>query len=89
MVNIMALLEASRTLKDVPPLANENQVIFLMRLSFLIITQEIAQKFNPNNNNERTTFEETAKYIKMLWKDPAIQHCFKRAAEFQLQDNAE
>jgi len=75
MINIMALLEASRTLKDVPPLAIENQ--------------EIAQKFDPSNNNARASFEEMSKYVKLLWKDPAIQHCYKRAAEFQLQDNAE
>jgi len=70
MMNINALLEASTSLKNVPPLATENQ--------------EIVKKFS-----QRVSFEEGAKYIKQLWKDPAIQHCYQRSSEFQLQDNCE
>jgi len=71
--NTCNLLEAARTLKDVPPLAIENQ--------------EIAAKFQAMV--QTAAFQELVQYVKPLWKDPAIQHCIKRAAEFQLFDNAE
>lgn len=71
--NTCNLLEAARTLKDVPPLAIENQ--------------EIAAKFQ--SMVQTSAFQDLAQYVKPLWKDPAIQHCIKRAAEFQLFDNAE
>jgi len=69
-LNINSLIDASVTLKNIPPLALENQ--------------EIISKFN-----SQITFQEASKYIKQLWKDPGIQHCFKRSSEFQLQDNCE
>ncbi|XP_019399567.1 PREDICTED: guanine nucleotide-binding protein G(t) subunit alpha-3 [Crocodylus porosus] len=41
-----------------------------------------------NSMDEGTMSSELAEVIKRLWKDPGIQACFERAAEYQLNDSA-
>jgi len=71
-LNCTRLLEAAKILNNVPPLAVDNQALAVMFES----------------TSETATFHELAQKIKVLWKDPAIQHCLKRTNEFQLFDNA-
>ena len=54
------------------------------------ITQDAGRQLNnlADSIEEGTMPPELVEVIRKLWKDPGIQACFDRAAEFQLNDSA-
>jgi hypothetical protein len=76
LANTVALLEASQKLgTSIDP---KNQAA-----AQRVFSIDAAQDFGEN------VLEDFSKDLRQLWEDPAIQQCYQRASEFQINDSTE